>query len=119
MTGRAETLATDPSLRERFDVAVSRAVGSLRVLAELVLPFCRLGGRAVLSKKGDISQELVEAAPALEKLGGEVIELRSVPEEVLEGQRVLVVVQKVAPSAAPIATRQTGCTPPVRPRPRR
>ncbi len=100
LTGRAETLATDPSLRERFDVAVSRAVGSLRVLAELVLPFCRLGGRAVLSKKGDISQELVEAAPALEKLGGEVIELRPVPEEVLEGQRVLVVVQKVAPSPA-------------------
>ena len=100
LTGRAETLARDPSLRGHFDVAVSRAVGSLRVLAELVLPFCRIGGRAVLSKKGDISQEMAEAAPALEKLGGEVIELRAVPEEVLEGQRALVVVEKVAPSPA-------------------
>ena len=100
LTGRAETLARDPSLRERFDVAVSRAVGSLRVVSELVLPFCRIGGRAVLSKRGDISHELAEAASALDKLGGEVIELKPVPEEVLEGQRVLVVVEKVTPSPA-------------------
>ncbi len=100
LTGRAETLARDPSLRERFDVAVSRAVGSLRVVAELVLPFCRVGGRAVLSKKGDISHELAEAAPALERLGGEVVELTPVSEEVLGGRRALVVIEKVAPTPA-------------------
>ena len=98
LTGRAETLAGEPSLRECFDVAVSRAVGPIRVVAELVLPFCRIGGRAVLSKKGDISRELTEAAPALDKLGGELMEVSPVFEEVLGGQRVLVVIEKVAPT---------------------
>ena len=100
LNDRAEIVARDPSRRECFDVAVSRAVAPLRVLSELVLPFCRLGGRAVLPKKGDISQELVEAGPAVDKLGGKLIELKPVPEEVLVGQRVLVIVEKVAPSPA-------------------
>ncbi|MCH8283958.1 MAG: class I SAM-dependent methyltransferase [Chloroflexi bacterium] len=96
VTGRAETLGHDTDLRESMDVVVSRAVAPMRVLVELVLPFCRVGGRAVLQKKGDIREELEQADNACRELGGRIIEVKPVPEDVLDGQRVLVVVEKVA-----------------------
>ena len=100
VTGRAETLGHDTGLRESMDVVVSRAVASMRVLLELVLPFCRVGGRAVLQKKGDIREELGQADDACRELGGRIMEVKPVPEEVLGGQRVLVVVEKLAATPA-------------------
>jgi 16S rRNA (guanine527-N7)-methyltransferase len=100
VTGRAETLGHDTGLRESMDVVVSRAVASMRVLVELVLPFCRVGGRVVLQKKGDIREELEQAGNACRELGGRVVEVKPVPAEVLDGQRVLVVVEKVAATPA-------------------
>lgn len=97
-TGRAENLAHTPALRERFDAVVSRAVGSLRLLAELTLPFCRIGGHAILQKKGDISHELERAQGAFAFLGGGFLETRAIPPNVLGGERVLIVVEKVRPT---------------------
>ncbi len=95
-TGRCEDLAHDAQLRGSFDVVVARAVAPLRVLAEYALPFCRLGGCAVLQKKGDIQAELTEAAQACKELGGGQPEVKPVPQEVLGGERVLLVVDKVS-----------------------
>lgn len=98
LTARAEAVGEDPSFRNQFDVAVSRAVGSLRVLAEIVLPFCRVGGIAVLSKKGNIAQEIQEAKHAFEIMGGEFTSLIPIPEKVLGGQRCLVILRKIHPT---------------------
>lgn len=95
-TGRCEVLAHNAQLRESFDAVVARAVAPLSVLAEYALPFCRLGGCAVLQKKGDIQAELSEAAQAWKELGGGPPEVKPVPQEVLGGDRVLVVVEKVS-----------------------
>ncbi|MDQ6899037.1 MAG: 16S rRNA (guanine(527)-N(7))-methyltransferase RsmG [Candidatus Dormibacteraeota bacterium] len=46
---RAET-AAHTSLRETFDVATCRALAALPVLAELCLPFVRVGGRLLALK---------------------------------------------------------------------
>ena len=97
-TGRSEELGHDATLREAFDMVVSRGVAALRVLAEYTLPFCRVGGQVVLQKKGDVKQELAEATHAWDELGGGLIDVRPVPPDVLEGERVLVVVEKVAPT---------------------
>jgi 16S rRNA (guanine527-N7)-methyltransferase len=97
-TGRCEELAHGPELRESFDVVVARAVASLRVMAEYAVPFCRLGGLAILQKKGDIVEELAQAAAAWDVLGARVVEVQPVPSDVLGGERVLVVVEKVEPT---------------------
>lgn len=96
--GRAEALAHSPDLRERFDVVVARALAPLRALAELTLPFCKVGGVGVFPKKGDVRQELAEADQAVRELGGSRPEVRAVPEEVLGGQRALVLVGKATPT---------------------
>lgn len=68
--GRAEDLAHDPSLREIYDAATTRALGTLSVVAELTLPFVRCGGVAIAWKGPGADAEIAVAATALEELGG-------------------------------------------------
>lgn len=104
-TGRAEDLALDPQLRESFDVAVSRGVAPMRIMMELALPFCRVGGSVVTLKKGNIEQEVEASLHAMEVLGGKLREMRGVTLEGLEDDRVLVVVDKVKPTPAKFPRR--------------
>ena len=95
-TGRAEELAHRPDLREGFDGVFSRAVAKLRTLAELTLPFCRVGGVCVAQKQGDIKGELEEASRAIQTQGGSLKEIKEVTLEGLIKPRVLVVLEKVS-----------------------
>ena len=104
-TGRAEDLALDPQLRESFDVAVSRGVAPMRIMMELALPYCRIGGSVVTLKKGTIEQEVEASRHAMEVLGGKLREIRRVTLEGLEDDRVLVVVDKVKPTPAKFPRR--------------
>lgn len=70
---RAEDGARNPALRERFDVAVARAVAALPVLAEYLLPYVRVGGMACAGR-GLPAQELERERPRLLLLGGRVEE---------------------------------------------
>jgi len=70
LTGRAETLAHDPALRERFDLVLARAVAPLPALLELTLPFARAGGRVVTPKGSRASAEIEASSRALQLLGG-------------------------------------------------
>lgn len=67
---RAEDAAKKPELREQFDVATARAVASLNLLAEYLLPFVRVGGHMLALKGPSLDDELAEAAYAFEVLGG-------------------------------------------------
>ncbi len=59
-------------LRERCDVALSRAVAKVAVVAEYTLPLVRVGGAVYLFKGPAVDEELSEAAVAVERLGGEI-----------------------------------------------
>ena len=73
--GRAEELsAPGAELRETFDIAVSRAVAPLPILAELCLPFVKKGGVFCAMKARNADAELQEARNAIRTLGGTVQE---------------------------------------------
>lgn len=67
---RAEEAGREPDLRERFDFATARAVADLRVLAELCLPFVKVGGWFLAMKGPDCGRELEQAQPLIQALGG-------------------------------------------------
>lgn len=93
---RAEVLAHEPTHRERYDVAVVRALPVLATNLELLLPFCRIGGHAV-AYKGRIDAERASAERAARSLGGEIVRVATTAElslgETLPG-RCLVVTAK-------------------------
>lgn len=99
ITRRAEEMAHLGEYRESFDLVVCRAVAALATVAELTLPFCRIGGLAVAPKKGDIEQELARAGAATAVLGGRLRGIREVNVEGLE-DHVLVVLEKTAATPA-------------------
>lgn len=67
---RAEEFAAQE--RERFDLAVSRAVAPLNVLCELSLPLVRVGGSFLSMKSVDCAEELQSAKSAISQLGGQL-----------------------------------------------
>lgn len=69
---RAEEMARAPAHRARYEVATARALGSLALCVELLLPFLRVGGDAIVWK-GRIEAELRPAQKALTAVGGEVV----------------------------------------------
>lgn len=94
---RAEEGAHNFLYREKFDVAVARAVAQLNVLCEYCLPFVKVGG-SFIAYKGDCADEIKEAENAIEKLGGKLEEVipYSLPEDY--GKRTLVVIKKIKPT---------------------
>jgi 16S rRNA (guanine527-N7)-methyltransferase len=97
ITARAEVVGRDIAQRERYDVAVARAVAELRVLAEYCLPLCRIGGRFLAPKGAQIEQELRTALPAITQLGGRLVGVETVELPEL-APRSLVIVEKIAPT---------------------
>lgn len=96
LTGRAETLGHDPSLREKFDLVLARAVAPLAALVELTLPFARVGGRVVSPKGSRAEEEVAAAANALKLLRGRAF---LVPFAVPGPPQKLVAVLKLGPTA--------------------
>lgn len=68
--GRAEEFVQ--AHREGYDIAVSRAVAALPVLAELCLPLVKVGGRFLAMKSVDCGEELSAAGRAVGLLGGKL-----------------------------------------------
>ena len=58
------------SMRESFDVVISRAVARLNLLAELCLPFVSLGGSFLAMKGPAAEEERRESVSAIRLLGG-------------------------------------------------
>ena len=81
-------------LREAFDLATSRALAPMPVLAELCLPFVRVGGRLLAMKS-----EVEDAARAIAVLGGGEQSVIPAPSRARH-RGVIVVVRKLSPTPA-------------------
>lgn len=69
--GRAEDFARN-TLREKYDLCVSRAVANLSTLSEYCLPFVKVGGQFISYKSEKIAEEKIAAQNAISVLGGKV-----------------------------------------------
>lgn len=93
---RAEEVAHRPEHREQYDWAVARAVAELRVLAEYLLPFLKLGG-SMLAPKGESGPaEAQKAENAFRILGGKLRQIIPVTLPGITDERFLVLVDKIA-----------------------
>ena len=92
---RVEELAHNLNYREKFDYATSRAVASLNVLLEYMLPFVNKDGYCICMKSSNASAEIEQAKKALEVLGGKI---ERVDEFNLPGtdiNRTIIIVKKI------------------------
>jgi len=97
---RAEELVRLNDQRERYDVAVTRALANPAVAFELVLPFVKIGGKALFWASGidwDKKEELEKIAAILgAKYSSEINYILSENEK--QAERKIVVLEKINPT---------------------
>ncbi len=96
---RAEVLGHDPAHRERYDAAISRATAKFAVALEYTLPLVKVGGCAVIFQGASVP-DMDGLANAFDLLGGKVADVEPYRLEEEGKERVLIRVEKVAPTPA-------------------
>ena len=106
---RAEDTGKEKGSRDKYDLAITRALASLPVVMEYSAPFVKSGG-VILAMKGRLEEDEIAAGKrAAAKLGAEFQEVAKVPlrPELEQKQRHIAVFRKIAstPTGYP---RRTG-----------
>ncbi len=107
---RVEDAGNDVKYREKFDVAVSRAVANLSTLSEYCLPLVKVGGVMLAMKGKEIDEELDNAKPLIKLLGGEVAEVQLHTIDGTDITHSIVVIKKVSntPKKYPRSGKKVG-----------
>ncbi|PJF48113.1 MAG: 16S rRNA (guanine(527)-N(7))-methyltransferase RsmG [Chloroflexi bacterium] len=95
---RAEEAGHRPEHRERYDVAIARAVAPMPTLAEYLLPLTRVGGTCIAMKGSDAQAEAARAAGAIARLGGAIAAVTPVTLPGRDERRALIVINKLHPT---------------------
>lgn len=98
MHSRAEDAGLDKNHREKYDTVVSRAVANMRTLSEWCLPLVCTGGYFLALKGPLAEEELNDALPAIEVLGGEVEGIFTAKIPFTDLQHKIIIVKKVRPT---------------------
>lgn len=93
--GRAEDFGQDFKYREKYDVAVSRAVAPLNVLLEYMLPFVKVGGKCICMKGSNCDEEIENSRKAIEILGGKIEEIKKFNLPNSDNNRTIFIIKKV------------------------
>ncbi|MNI61005.1 Ribosomal RNA small subunit methyltransferase G [compost metagenome] len=104
---RAEDGARNSELREKFDIATSRAVANMSVLSELCIPYVKNNGHFIALKGPSIEGELEGSRNALKVLGAKLIDVIEVEVEDTDLKHNLVLVKKIK-STSNIYPRKAG-----------
>lgn len=71
--GRAEDYGKDKNHREKYDIAIARAVAPLNVLIEYLMPFVKLNGKCICMKGTEVEEEIENSKRGIQILGGDKI----------------------------------------------
>lgn len=94
---RAEEGALKSQYREKYDIAVSRAVANLPALCEYCIPYVKTGGVFISLKGPDGENELSASENAIKVLGGKVENVRGLvlPDN---SSRTMIMIRKISPT---------------------
>lgn len=92
---RAEELGRNKDYREQFDIVTSRAVASLNVLLEYMLPFAKVGGYCICMKGSNIEEEINNSKKALELLNGKIEKIEKFELPGTDFGRNIIVIKKI------------------------
>ena len=84
--------------REKYDYVIARAVAPLNILAELCLPMVKVGGSFVAMKGNNGQDELFLAKKAIDKLGGEVLDIHFDELPLSKEGRTTIIIKKIKPT---------------------
>lgn len=87
--GRAEEFKE----KEKFDCVTARAVAALPTLSEYILPFIKIGGRAIIYKGAEFFEEVESAQNAIKELGCQTEEIKRY--RYLDNMRSLIILRKI------------------------
>lgn len=101
--GRAEEFGHNKQHREKYDIAISRAVANMTTLVEYLIPFIKVGGRCICMKGNDIEEELEQAKFAIKELGGKIekVERFNLPNSDMERNIIIITKIKETPNRYP------------------
>ena len=71
--GRAEDYGKDKNYREKYDIAIARAVAPLNILLEYLMPFVKVNGKCICMKGSNVEEEIKNSSNAVKVLGGEIV----------------------------------------------
>jgi len=92
--GSAEILGHDKKYRENFNVVLSRAVGKFNIVCELMLPFCKIGGKIIFYKSKKLNEEIEEYKNIIPILGGRIDKILEVKVPNLDEYRAFLSILK-------------------------
>ena len=101
VTARAEEYVR--TCRESYDIVTSRAVARLNVLAELCLPYAKVGGVFLAMKGALADEEIDEARRGIAQLGGSIERVYEYPIQDAVHKAVVIRKQKPTPPKYPRA----------------
>lgn len=82
--------------REKFDVALSRAVAQIPTLSEYLLPYVEIGGKAIMYKGLNIDEELEMGRYAIKTLGGVVESQQEFELQEVSSSRSIIIISKTS-----------------------
>ena len=82
--------------REKFDVALSRAVAQIPTLSEYLLPYVKIGGKAIMYKGLNIDEELEMGRYAIKTLGGVVESQKEFALQEVSSSRNIIIISKTS-----------------------
>ena len=80
--------------RNEYDIAIARAVASLNVLVEIILPLVKVDGYFIAMKGAKGMEEIEEAKNALKELGAEVVQIQEIILPESKEKRINILIQK-------------------------
>ncbi len=91
---RAEELSHKNEFREKFDLAISRAVAPLNILCEYCIPYLKTGGFFIALKGANFEMEVENSKKALEILGSKIQDIKNFELPKGKGVRNIIIIKK-------------------------